>query len=302
LYDPATGTFAPTGSLTVAIGPHTATLLGNGKVLVVGSYFVENVGTQSFAELYDPVTGTFTPTGAPDKPRGGGHTATRLQNGNVLLVGGVGDGFIDPDATAELYDPATETFSYTGSVVRNNSIWFHAATLLPNGQVLVTGGLSSVGASTTSEAELYDPLTGTFTQTGFMGTSRNNHTATLLQNGKVLIAGKHYQASVPLTAELYDPSTGTFTPTGPMNTDGDGQTATLLQSGEVLIAGGASTFGEIANAELYDPITEAFTAIGPLRTARRSGHSATLLPNGKVLIAGGLGATGVVLSSAELYE
>jgi WD40 repeat protein len=162
----------------------------------------------------------------------------------------------------------------------------HAATLLQNGQVLITGGGSA-------SAELYDPTTQAFTATtGSMMVARTGHSATLLDKstlpnyGKVLVAGGGDQ-----TAELYDPAVGTFTATtGTMVTLRLGQTATLLQDGQVLVAGGGS-----ATAELFNPSTGNFTATGSM-TVSRTGHTATLLADGRVLITGGMDA------SAELYD
>ncbi len=105
------------------------------------------------------------------------HTATLLANGKVLVVGGFDNTSL---ATAELYDPATYTFTATGSLTTARS--GHTATLLQDGRVLIAGG-QSFGAATTS-AELYDPATGTFTATGNLGTARTFHTATLLGNSK----------------------------------------------------------------------------------------------------------------------
>src|SRR5207245_1853106 len=124
-----------------------------------------------------------------------------------------------------------------------------SATLLPTGKVLIAGGTlgASGGFATLSEAELYDPTTGTFTVTGPMTIPRNGHTATLLPTGNVLIAGGDNLAS----AELYDPATGTFTATGPMATVRSGHSAILLPTGKVLIAGGASGGTTFTSAELY---------------------------------------------------
>jgi hypothetical protein len=296
LYDPTTGTFTPTGSLNEAKSGHTATLLPSGNVLIVGRIYVTSF--KPSCELYDPSAGTFTPAGPTNRARAAGHTATLLQNGKVLIVGGSGDSYDNQDPSAELYDPFADTFAYTGSIASGGSKFGHTATMLQNGRVLIAGGLSYSPMTTSSMAELYDPSSGTFAFTaGRMNTSRSGHTATLLQDGKVLIAGRYYSFSQPITAELYDPTVGTFAVTGQMITDGSGQTATLLPSGNVLLAGGytGSDSGSPANPEVYDPSSGAFSVTGSLRTPR-TGHTATLLQNGKVLIAGG------GTSSAELYE
>jgi len=230
--------------------------------------------------------GTFVPTGSLNTGRSS-HTATLLNNGKVLVAGGT-DSSNAHLASAELYDPATETFTLTGSM--NTPRIGHTATLLNDGMVLVAGG-DSAGVT----AELYDPTTGTFTSTGSMNTGRYAlFTATLLNNGKVLIAGGQNAGAVQVaSAELYDPATGTFTTTGSMNTARWGHTATSLKNGKVLVSGGYSS-GE-NTAELYDPATGIFTPTGSMNQGRLNA-AATLLNNGMVLVAGGGGPT------AELYN
>lgn len=179
----------------------------------------------------------------------------------------------------------------------------HTATLLPDGKVLVAGGLAGDEESQAS-AEVFNPETTTFASTGSMNAARAGHTATLLPNGKVLIAGG-YNGSYLASAELYDPTTSTFTPTGRMVTARSGHVAMLLRNGKVLLAGGTGvgwTF--LADAELYDPATNTFTATGSMTAARES-HTATLLTNGKVLISGGHRGrrpSVTIYSSAEIYD
>jgi hypothetical protein len=251
--------------------------------------------------------GTFLPTGSLNTARSY-QTATRLNNGKVLIAGGASDSNGNFALTsAELYDPTTGTFTATGSM--NTARLLHTATLLNNGKVLVAGGDSS--SQPLASAELYDPTTGTFTAIGSMSTARSLHTATLLNNGTVLVVGGHI-GTLPLTsAELYDPATGTFTTTGSANTSRYTHTATLLNNGKVLIAGGfggetpvsnSPPNGILASAELYDPTTGAFTLTASLNVDRFN-HTASLLNNGTVLIAGGQGGVGSSeLASAELYS
>jgi hypothetical protein len=173
----------------------------------------------------------------------------------------------------------------------------HAATLLSNGKVLVTGGMERNDVYTNS-AELYDPATGAFVAAGNMSQSRAGHSATRLSDGKVLIAGGSNTQWLA-SAEIYNPTTGAFTPTGTMSVRRGGSTATLLPNGKVLIAGGYNDTLQ-ASAEIYDPATGRFSPTGSM-SAGRSAHTATLLPNGKVLITGG-GAGRNVLASAEFYD
>lgn len=175
----------------------------------------------------------------------------------------------------------------------------HRATLLADGRVFITGGMTREEKALAS-AELYHPATGTFELTDPMSVPRTAHTATLLPDGRVLIVGGGDGKNSHSSAELYDPATGTFTPTGSLNAPRAAHTATLLPNGQVLITGGANPQQVLATAELYDPATGQFNPTGPM-SARRWSHTATLLPDGTVLIAGG-GDGHDVLPSADLYH
>ncbi len=248
LYDPARETWSYTGNLNTGRADHTATLLANGKVLVVGG----EVGTDQCtnkAELYDPATGTWSDAGTSVVCIG--HTATLLANGKVLAAGGC----CGPNGKrAELYDPATGTWSITGNL--NTERFAHTATLLSSGKVLVAGSFTGTGFL--NSVELYDPATGTWSSTGNLNTVRALHTATLLANGQVLVAGGVNDIGKPFntlnSAELYDPATGTWSVTGKLNMPRDFSTATQLPNGQVLVAGDCC--GPARNSvELYDPNT-----------------------------------------------
>jgi hypothetical protein len=271
VYDPGTGTFSPTGSMTTARDGHTATALLDGRVLIAGGNDLGDHGVAS-AELYDPETGTFTATGSMTTARGF-HTATRLSDGRVLITGG------DPAAwtfsgpylaSAEVYDPATGTFAASGSMAVGREL--HAASLLADGRVLITGGVSeSLHATSLDSAELYDPTTGTFSPSGPMTDGRVFQTSSVLPDGRVLIAGGlpdgRVYANNPAflaSAELYDPTTGTFAATGPMADMRVYHTATVLADGRVLLIAGAVDQGvtTLASAEIYDPATGTFSPAG----------------------------------------
>src|ERR1039458_4575211 len=169
-------------------------------------------------------------------------TATLLANGEVLVAGGLSTGYTTPEPNAELYNPATGTWSPTGSMIAAR--YGSTAVLLPNGQVLVASGCFDNGTNpcqTVALAELYNPETGTFSATGSLITARIGNTLTLLPNGQVLVAGGN-DASGSLffaSAELYNPATGTFSATGSTITARTGASATLLPNGQVLVSGGS---------------------------------------------------------------
>ncbi len=180
----------------------------------------------------------------------------------------------------------------------------HAATLLSDGRVLITGGVTSDG-SELDTAEIYDPATGTFRFTsGRMEVPRAGHTATPLKDGRVLIAGGRSCVQGCLeSAELYDPATEIFSSVGDMTVGRTDHTATLLADGRVLIVGGTGSNEATGSAELYDPSTGVFARTGALWDVDHAfGHTATLLSNDKVLIAGGVTSSDFVLGNAELYD
>ena len=285
--------FAMTGSMISGRISHTATLLNDGTVLIVGGQGTTGTPVTT-SELYGPLSGAFVASGALGTPRYF-HTATLLGTGQVLVVGG-DDVSGTAIASAELYDPASKTFSALSNMVSARDS--HSATLLSNGKVLLAGGGNPNGIQPT--AELFDPSTGGFSPTGSMSAGRAGHTATLLSGGKVLVAGGvDPNGNVLATAELYDPNSGTFTLTaGKMNAQRYTHTATLLSNGMVLLTGGTDgTNSAVASAEVFDPSTGAFTMTGSMGTARTA-HRATLLNDGTVLVEGGNGP----LVAAELYD
>ena len=220
----------------------------------------------------------------------------------MLIAGGV-DNFGNVLSSAELFDPATGTFTLTAGNL-NTARLSHTATLLPNGMVLIAGGAGqSYGVSALSSAELYDPNAGTFSNTGSMLTTRSLFTATLLNNGKVLVAGGwDANGNALASAELYDPSAGSFAATGRLSTARGSHAAALLNNGSTLLAGGWDVNGNtLTSTEIYDPVVGAFSPTGVLNTARAEPTS-TLLPSGMVLVAGGLDNESNPLASAELYQ
>jgi hypothetical protein len=305
LFDPGSGSWTPTGSMIEALLSPKATLLLDGTVLVIG-YQVLNDGdliTQAgtryptSAELYDPRSGTWRATGDPGSLFSDGMTATLLPNGNALGVYG---------SAAEIYDAGTGSWRATGPVIDDRA--GHGATLLSDGKVLVVGGTRNEiqqDNRSWASAEVYDPITGTWSATGSLAEGRYNITATRLVDGTVLVASglvNHFQGTQELaSSELYDPVSGTWAGAGNMVEEGfSGATFTLLLDGTVLAV------GQAGGAELFDPVSRTWKI-----TARTSGGSlhatATRLADGTVLVAGGYwnsDADGheIPVASAEIYE
>jgi N-acetylneuraminic acid mutarotase len=182
----------------------------------------------------------------------------------------------------------------------------HIAVLLPNGEVLVAGGLLSPNDTLVAGAELYNPQTGQWSTTGSLNDARGVAIGALLPTGQVLVAGgagTSYGVGTAYmaTAELYNPQTGIWTRTASMNVARNTPAASLLPSGQVLVSGGINNTGNLTSAELYNPQTGTWTLTGSMNDAR-NGHTSTLLRSGQVLVAGGSpdgGYNGIV--SAEVY-
>jgi Putative Ig domain/Galactose oxidase, central domain len=306
--------FVATGSMATARRFHTATLLGNGKVLVAGG---EDAGATAFAsaELYDPSTGTFSPTTGPMTIARVGHTATLLSSGKVLITGGTSDATEAAVASAELYDPAADTFTATTGSMSSARV-SHTATQLSDGRVLVAGGdaiffngVQNTSIKSLASAEIFDPNTGTFAATGNMTAARESHTATLLNDGRVLVAGgcdgavgnTAPAATAYSSSELFDPSTGHFTAAGMMTTTRVFQTANLLTSGAVLVAGGLSNNGTKASADLFNPTGGNFAATGTMAELRFY-QDASTLNDGTVLLSGGSDDATRAKATAEVYD
>lgn len=280
-------------SLTGVAGEASGGPLPDGRVLIAGGMSGWMRGTAvSTAQVYDPVSNALTATGSMADARSGAASVT-LQDGRILVVGGFApNNAPTPMASAEIYDPATGSFSPAGSLPV--ALAAPAATRLADGTVLVVGGQLTGGAYS-SNAYLYDPATNQFTQTtGGPGTPLINTTATLLLSGKVLVAGGYDGGSSLGGAWLYDPATKTFSvTTGGMSTSRANPTATLLQNGKVLVAGGRTGqwLTEVATADVYDPSTGTFSATTNSMSAPRRSPAAARLADGTVLVAGGGSAT-----------
>jgi N-acetylneuraminic acid mutarotase len=280
-------------------GYQTATLLPNGKVLVVAGS--QTIRILASAELYDPRTRKWSSAGTLRMPRSL-HTATLLKNGKVLVVGGsqVQPFYLGSEASAELYDPQTNSWALAASMHTPRS--YHTATRLDDGRVLVVGGIQTsndVTGTVLASAELYDPITDTWTPAASMQVARAKHAAILLADHRVLVIGgtdsDYYAFSGYFrTAELYDPATQSWSPAASMNYPRLNATSSLLPDGRVLVVGDDGV--NEGTAEIFDPRSDHWFQIADSGIGRAE-QVAVTLRNGAVLIAGGVGET-----SAQLFD
>jgi Protein of unknown function (DUF1566)/Kelch motif len=256
IYAPLAFTWTQTTSMAASRYGHTATLLASGKVLVIGGCTGGPASTNAncglaTAEIYDPSLGTWSAAASLPSARLA-HTATVLNNGEILVAGGVTNNLGNSVLSSSLiYNPTTGLWRATNNNL-TTARYHQQATLLTNGMVLVSGGLSATGvANALASAELFDPATGLWSPTASMSAARYGHTQTLLPSNQTLVTGGRNISGYLSSNELYNLNTGTWGSTCPLLSPRGQHTATLLNTGKVLITGGSNASSALSNSELY---------------------------------------------------
>jgi len=276
-------------SLTYGRHEHTATLLLNGRVLIVGGI----QGTEQdrpglvIVEEYDPVSETWHSTGSLNIGRTG-HRATLLPDGSVLVTGGKASPSGPALTSVEIYDPIAKTWRIGPPLSEPRSN--HTATLLGDGRVLVAGGRFSTNSDDVhASVEIYDPVSQSWTSIGDLQIPRESHSATLLPDGGVLVVNGYNQTWLA-TNEIYDPANGSWNYiVNPFACHGVAHTATRLLDGKVLVVGGACGSGVAgirSEVDVYNPADTTWVATTTLPQTREA-HTATRLPDGRILVVGG---------------
>jgi hypothetical protein len=268
---------------------HTATALGDGRVLIAGGFTGQEAARWG-AELYDSRAGRFLPTGPLQRLRHS-HTATRLRSGEVLLTGGFSSGG-QPVRSAELYDPRHGTWRAVGNLVQARS--GHTAVLLRDGRVLIAGGVGPDWAFLAS-AEIFDPTTQQFSAVAPMSVARESHVAVRLTDGRVLVIGGHQgrrsAIQIYATTEIFDPRDGRWSRAGSMAEPRHKHDAVVLRDGRVFVTGGSDERRNIdayRSTEIYDPVGQRFSP-GPQLSVPRYKHqySSVVMADSTVLVLGG---------------
>lgn len=290
-YTPASNTWSSGSPVnTIARKYHTATKLADGRVLFAGgqtpeteiAFVYNSFNITAMTQIYDPSDQTWTTLSSLNVARAY-HLAILLNNGKILVAGGVDSGG-NALTSAELFDPNTSTWTLLASTMTVARYFYSSATLLGNGTVLLAGGLDGTGTETNT-TEIFNPVTSTFSAGPPMATARYGHSATLLNNGTILIAGGLANPNIATnTTEIYN--AGVWSAGTPLIAARGLMTGTKVSNGDVVIAGGSDSGVGLNTIEVYHTNNTVTTLAGTLQYLTDF-HEAVLLPNGKVLVTGG---------------
>ena len=251
VYRPAKNVWQSTAYLADKRRWHTSTLLLDGRVLVTGGREISGEVLHT-VEIFDPLDDTWTSTSVMHHGRAH-HAAALLNDGRVLVVGGF-DSDLRTLTSAEVYDPATQTWTLVGHMSEARSV--PTASVLHDGRVLITGG-SHIGAGSAAmrnTAEMYNPITNSWTSAGRFEVNRAGHSATVLRDGRVLVVGGAGPASTVAKAEMYNPDKNAWYPAGSLALARTGHSAAMMSDGRIIVAGGWSNDGSAGYlVELFDP-------------------------------------------------
>jgi N-acetylneuraminic acid mutarotase len=262
-----------------------------GMVLVAGGYGAW--GALGSAERYDPVSETWSGAGTLRFPRYF-HRAIGLQDGKVLVVGGVTDSGSSTE-TAEIYDPATNTWSDAASMSIDR--YAHQLTLLSDGRVLASGGQGG-GLPAMATAEIYDPQRNQWQPAGSMASPRSAAGAALLPDGRVLVAGGYNGMDYLSSAEIYSPATNTWSSAASMSVTHYTPGAVTLPDGRVLVVGGTDS---LPGAEIFDPASGTWSPTPDMVYVPRYFFETIPLADGRVMVVGGVGSVGM-LDGVEIFD
>jgi N-acetylneuraminic acid mutarotase len=315
-FDPGAEAWRAVGSLGEARRGHDVARLDDGRVLAAGG--IDEGEVLASAEIFDPDGDEWEPAGEMTQPRLG-HTLTALDDGRVLALGGASgerpDGTehiqaqVIPTPTAELFDPETGEWTAIGDMLAPR--FEHSATRLPDGRVLLAGGLTVADdeVAPTESVELFDPATDTFSRAAPMEVGRTDHAAVTLADDRVLVAGGDLGNRATGRVEIFDFGQGRWRGAASLARERRGHAATLLSDGTVLVTGGESvregSRTSLGAAERYDPQTDEWNPAGEM-SCPRSRHGQAALPDGRVLAAAGdaafPGEPPVARSCADVYD
>lgn len=303
------GSWMTAASMSLGRSRHTATLMEDGRVLVVGGLVPAGSATPT-VEIYDPETDVWSAAAPLPVPRSR-HVALRLPDGRILVAGGRSPG-AGSLPSAEVYDPRSDTWTPTGPMSDGHDNF--AGVVLADGRVLVAGGVSfegGPGQPVTKAVELYDPARNAWSRTDHMANARFGHGLTLLSDGRVLVTGGTNSSPdcAPLrTAETYDPVLGRWRNVSVMDMPRGFHGAVRLLDGSVLAVGGlgppACETTAVTAAEIYRAGPDRWESTGGLAATRGAIQVSTaLLDDGRVLVAGGRDPSlGTRFASAEVYD